>query len=275
VARLPLRKVLCRGFADQATRTWSLLSNGARLKVVPGEETITDLNLLELKRRWPSVIYTEKFTRYREGQETGADWEWWIAARDRWLGLRIQAKRLDPDSQRYELFRADRSKALAQADMLIEAAKSGPEQLYPVYCFYNADCATPSPPQCSPAGDPRAYGCTLIAAPRARELVAGGATSYSDFAPYTMPWSCLFCDANDDPDSDLSDAAQDVLNRRLFADLPEARGAIEPEVPEYVELVWRTPEPLLLPGEIHPDDVPDVSHILLTTGMQPRPPVGR
>jgi hypothetical protein len=165
-------------------------SDGARYKLLPGEETLTDLNLLQLKRTWPDLVYTEKFTRYREGQATGADWEWWIARRDRWLGMRIQAKRLDPQSQRYELFRADRSKALRQAAMLIEAATAGPERLYPLYCFYNADCPTPLQPRCSPTGDGRVYGCTLLAAPTVRDLVAGGATYYSEFEAHAIPWSC-------------------------------------------------------------------------------------
>lgn len=275
VALIPVRDVLCRSFAEQAGRTWRLMSDGARYKLLPGEETLTDLNLLQLKRRCPDLVYTEKFTRYREGKDTGADWEWWIARRDRWLGMRIQAKRLDPQSQRYELFRADRTKALQQADMLIAAAAAGPERLYPLYCFYNTGCPTPDKPRCSPNGDGLVYGCTLLAAPTVRELVARGATYYSDFAPHAIPWSCLFCDDGyDNPEADLVDAAQWTLDDRLFGDLREVRGVVVDEVPEYVEAVWRTPEPLVLPGQIDMRTVPDVSHILLTTGMQPRPPFG-
>jgi hypothetical protein len=121
--------------AEQAARTWDFLAEGASYKILPGEETLTDINLIELKRTLPPLIYTEKFTRYREGRDTAADWEWWIGDRDTWLGLRVQAKRLDPYTQRYELFAGDRRKALKQGDQFMEAALSGTERLYPVYCF--------------------------------------------------------------------------------------------------------------------------------------------
>lgn len=264
--------VLCEDFAFQATRTWDFLAEGARYKLLPGEETLTDINLLELKRRLPTFIYVEKFTRYREGRDTGADWEWWISSHDEWLGLRVQAKKLDPLTQRYELFRTDAEKALAQSESLMAAAAAGSEErLYPVYCFYNTNCPTPPDPPCSPRQpDGRVFGCTLVAAPVVRELLRAGKSLYTDFAPFAIPWSCLFClDGADEP-TYLARSAQDTLDTLLFADYPAARGAIEPEVPERVELVWRTEQPLLQPGEMDPSEVPDVSHLALATSTQPR-----
>jgi hypothetical protein len=41
-----------------------------------GEETLTDLNLLELQAKNPRTVATVKFTRVQEGRRTGADWEW-------------------------------------------------------------------------------------------------------------------------------------------------------------------------------------------------------
>jgi hypothetical protein len=266
-----IREILCSYFAHQATRTWDLLSEGSFYKLIPGEETLTDLNLLELKRQLPFLIYTEKFTRYREGKVTAADWEWWIASQDNWLGLRIQAKRLDPVTQRYELFRSDPSKAVAQADMLIEAAARGPERLYPLYCMYNANCPTPPDPPCSPGRpDGRVYGCTLLPARIVRDLVDQGLSAYTDFAPYAIPWSCLFCEEDFSSDGDMAAQAQHVLDSILFADYPEERGELEPEVPEHVETVWRSPQALLQPDEIDPNFVPDISHLMLATNMWPR-----
>ena len=69
-----------------------LMSEGAAYKLLPGEETLTDINLIELKRNLSALVFTEKFSRYREGRETSADWEWWIADEHGWLGLRIQAR---------------------------------------------------------------------------------------------------------------------------------------------------------------------------------------
>src|SRR4051812_22530357 len=106
-----VRQALCATFAQQAVRSWEFLAEGAAYKLLPGEETLTDLNLIEVKRAVSALIYTEKFTRYREGRETAADWEWWIADTQGWLGLRIQAKKLDPGTLRYEAFVSNRPKA--------------------------------------------------------------------------------------------------------------------------------------------------------------------
>lgn len=267
-----VQQALCIGFAEQSARTWDFLAEGARYKIVPGEETLTDINLIELKRKLPTLIYTEKFSRYREGRETAADWEWWVGDRDNWLGLRLQAKRLDPYTQRYELFAANRKKALEQGEALTEAAVSGAERLYPVYCFYNTNCAAPTTAPCDPGQkDATAYGCTVAPAPVVNQLVARGCSHFSEFEPYSIPWSCLFCEEPPNGGEGLTVRAQRTLDELLFADHPEQRGEIEPEIPERVELVWRTEQPLLQPDEIDPLEIPDLSHIMLATNLSPRP----
>ena len=69
----------------------------------PLEETFTDLNILELKCRHPTEIYSEVFTKRREGVN-GADWEWWLTNKSRslWLGLRVQAKVLHLANNTFE-----------------------------------------------------------------------------------------------------------------------------------------------------------------------------
>jgi len=121
------RQQLCTSFALQAAHTWSFLARGDRYKLLPGEETITDVNLLGLKEAKPSLVYTDKYTRYREGKVTG-DWEWWIADSRGWLGLRIQAKKLDPQTGRYLDLEGDVQKATAQADRLVHDALVGSDR---------------------------------------------------------------------------------------------------------------------------------------------------
>lgn len=270
---VPARQALCYAFAQQAIRTWDFISEGAAYKLLPGEETLTDINLIELKRNVSALVYTEKFSRYREGRQTNADWEWWIADEHGWLGLRVQAKKLDPGTMAYEAFRGDRAKAIDQAEKLVEVSTAGSSRLYPVYCFYNADCPVPATPPCMTGiNDPRVYGVTVAAAPQVKRLLEAGAFAYDEIADSAIPWSCLFCDTWFPPaSSELTGTAKAVLDRRLFPDDPEQRGEIDDEVPEHVEIVWRTIAPLLGPGEWDPSALPDASHIMLTTNLRPRP----
>ena len=76
-----------------AVRTWWNYHDGSECGLAPGEESVTDSNLLDLHRRFPQ-IGVHRLSRTRESR-VGADWEWWIGSdADRWLCLRIQAKRI-------------------------------------------------------------------------------------------------------------------------------------------------------------------------------------
>ena len=58
-----------------------------------GEETITESNLLELRRSHSDVIHIRTFSRHRESK-IGSDWEWHIVGGRRTLKMRVQAKRV-------------------------------------------------------------------------------------------------------------------------------------------------------------------------------------
>ena len=58
-----------------------------------GEETITESNLLELRRRHSDVVHLRTLTRHQESK-LGGDWEWYIVGRKRTLKMRVQAKRV-------------------------------------------------------------------------------------------------------------------------------------------------------------------------------------
>jgi hypothetical protein len=61
-----------------------------------GEETITESNLLELRRRHPKTITLSTFGNMAESQ-IGADWEWHIIGLHWTFRMRVQAKRLQKD----------------------------------------------------------------------------------------------------------------------------------------------------------------------------------
>jgi len=53
-----------------------------------GEETITESNLLEIRRRHPELVRVRTFPK-REEAKSGADWEWHIVGRRRTFKMRV------------------------------------------------------------------------------------------------------------------------------------------------------------------------------------------
>ena len=93
---------LCKTFKRRSLSTWNLLSKGRRIGTQLLEETLTDINLLELKLSHPSEVITTTFTKPKEGT-TGADWEWWFTGSSGyWLGFRVQAKIIELQSSVFE-----------------------------------------------------------------------------------------------------------------------------------------------------------------------------
>lgn len=119
-----------------AGQSWELMSAGVEHGIGPGEETLTDINLILLKRLIPSLRVT-KFSKQVEAGN-GADWEWWIGSslEERWIKLRIQAKRSSHDGVRYEqLGHSPKKSGVKQYDTLI--ARSLIEGAIPFHVFFN------------------------------------------------------------------------------------------------------------------------------------------
>ncbi|MCA0940548.1 hypothetical protein LCM28_11745 [Salipiger pacificus] len=100
-----------------------------------GEETITETNLLELRRRHPAIITLNTFGKKKEAKN-GADWEWHIIGQYRKFRMRVQAKRLQKDDK-LKIPHEVKSTKKQQIDLLIEDAKK--YRLKPVYCLYSAE----------------------------------------------------------------------------------------------------------------------------------------
>lgn len=108
------------------------------VKVSYGEETITETNLLEIRRRHPRKVTLMTFSKSQESKNTGADWEWHIIGRIYTLKMRVQAKRIHKAGGIGNLKQMGKGAAKPQIDLLIEDAKAN--SLFPAYCFY---CAEP------------------------------------------------------------------------------------------------------------------------------------
>lgn len=120
-----------------AKATWERIRFGEDLGCSQGEETITDVNLLDLKRAGPHAVKIVKVKRAAEARY-GLDWEWWVgtdhdAYFGGWWRYAVQAKKLDR-SGRYSVLRhkvGDRY----QFDILKAYALKN--RCIPLYCFYN------------------------------------------------------------------------------------------------------------------------------------------
>ena len=111
---------------------------GTKGGIAFGEETITETNLLEFRRRHPQNIHVHSFTKAKESSETGADWEWHIIGRANTLKMRVQAKRVDKNGKIKRLNQSGKKHAsYLQIDLLISDALN--HGLLPIYCFYSSE----------------------------------------------------------------------------------------------------------------------------------------
>ena len=97
-----------------------------------GEETITETNLLEIRRRHSKHVHLHTFTKQAESRN-GADWEWHIVGRKWTLKMRVQAKRVQRDEV-LKIKHKVKSSGMQQRDLLIAGATA--EKMKPVYCIY-------------------------------------------------------------------------------------------------------------------------------------------
>jgi len=112
-------------------------AHSPNVKVSYGEETITETNLLEIRRRHPHKVTLLTFSKSQESKNTGADWEWHIIGKVYTLKLRVQAKRIHKAGGIGNLKQMGKGAAKPQIDLLIEDAKAN--SLFPAYCFYCAE----------------------------------------------------------------------------------------------------------------------------------------
>ena len=185
---------LCSDFIAQSSDTWFRIRNGRLTRIYISEESITDYNLLTLQMKHPHQISTQKFTKHMESIH-GADWEWWLGSKAGWLGLRVQAKKLNSRTLRYSGLDHVTSKG-RQIDLLINHSMSGYPPKIPIYVFYNYwDTRRHVPPWlcCSYH---RAYdmlGCGLSDAHLIRATLNQGNKDLKHISSTMYPWSCLVC----------------------------------------------------------------------------------
>ena len=150
-----------------------------------GEETITENNLLEIRRRHPHLVYLETFPKLKEAK-SGADWEWHIIGRKYTARMRVQAKRVQSNGT-LKIRHRVKSSGLQQRDLLLDAAKR--DNLKPVYCFYSTESQRSIWNQLNPTEDSEFQtGCLLA---DARD-VSDSTTNLKQIEDKCIPWHYLF-----------------------------------------------------------------------------------
>lgn len=192
---IPKIRGLCEDFVIQSRRTWNTIKKSESIHLNFSEESITDLNLLELQHKHPLDIITVKFDKPQESIE-GADWEWGLISSSRYMGLRIQAKKIRSRTLCYPKLDYVTPGGSRQIDELINRAKKDSPPKVPFYVLYNywdrnnyrARWLCPLRRR-----DIRMLGCGIVEARALRTVVNQGKKRLFDIDGMMYPWSCLMC----------------------------------------------------------------------------------
>lgn len=151
-----------------------------------GEETITENNLLEIRRRHPDRVHVETFSRAEEARR-GADWEWHIVGQQLTLKMRVQAKRVQCNNKLKINYKV-RSSGRQQRALLLEGAVA--DNMKPLYCIYCSEPQRSLWTQSHPMDDFEGYqtGCLLADANDVSETT----TKLCRIERRCIPWHYLF-----------------------------------------------------------------------------------
>lgn len=220
---------LCSTLERVAYHTWSLLYRAHMIHASIYEETLTELNLLEIQESHPVEIWTDWYSKKKESIN-GADWEWVFLSKEGSSIFRIQAKRLDIQSQSYEAL--DK----IQTKKLIDYSKTSQDKKIPLYVFYNCLDKTSLTYNyqfgCLPRKSFLSLGCTIASA---YDILSIKSKKIVDIAPIMSPWSALACCS--DPNLGLATNAANyvlkVLGRKHYENV-DVSEYISKEAPSYV-----------------------------------------
>jgi hypothetical protein len=188
-----------------AALTWERIASGDARGLRLREDSLTDVNLLELAVKFPN-LRVHRFTQSAE-KHTGADWEWWIGSSETgWNVLRVQAKRMDGNTYRMLDHPGERDDEY-QYDTLIRSARAEPTATYPYFVFFNgwvsgwpSNVPMRTCPWCPPSSKCRHaraenFGAAAVPAEVVRDIHHGGLPDrrrVDRHLPHTVPWSWLF-----------------------------------------------------------------------------------
>ena len=195
-------RLLEKIFRNQSVYTWerlsyakaSLANGGASGSVRFGEETITDLMMMDLYFHGSSLLIFHHSSKSMESKR-GTDFELWLGSpRLGWLRYAVQAKKLNLNNDRYSSF-THRNDYGRQIDLLERYARLN--RAAPLYCLYNySDEATVSEHWhcCSGHSSLGDLGCTVTPLANIRKAISmRGTRNFKSVHMHTstLPWRCL------------------------------------------------------------------------------------
>jgi len=201
-------------------------SHQADVHVSYGEETITEINLLEIRRRHRKLVRVSTFTKPGEAK-SGADWEWYIVGREYTAKMRIQAKRLQRNNA-LKVKHTVKSSGSQQRELLIAGAQTA--NMKAMYCIY---CTEPQRKFWTEYRAPPGYrsfqtGCLLAKA----SDVPLATRRLDEIEEKCKPWHYLFVQSHlvsvDDRNS-MSFIPVEGWRKRLVPIGPIDGGAVSPD----------------------------------------------
>ena len=250
---------LCSAFRDRASAVHELVSYSYSHAVGVSEETITDVTLVEMRRRLHPYVIAQKFTKHEESSVSGADWLWTIGRPGRWLSLLIQAKLARPGAP--SLAGLHHGKGAQRKTLVAHAAQQNYVPLYVVYSsFAGAPPAPPTgakgrrrpavptwTPNCAMAlEDIMQMGCVAVR-PRQIALMFRGKGQKENVVRLLnggRPWACLFCCPSKAGPTELADAvAAGLTALPIDSPAPVSPGGAKTSEPDDV---FEAPEHLIM-----------------------------
>lgn len=205
----------------RARWTSTFIGQGYSSRLGVLEETVTDVNLIDIATTHDGYVFTHKFTRRQEGARSGGDWLWCIGEPGGWLSVLVQAKIINPKTGRCPYLNHRKGQ---QRSLLLSFARA--VRALPLYVIYTyvPEYFEPAPKAAHnfsrfPAWE---WGCSWITPRDVRQLASHSTTSADEVLARAVPWSAPFTTP-----ASTDATCQGSLGHAFAAGLAHTRGWID------------------------------------------------
>lgn len=243
--RLLLRD-LYTTFQERTIWTNSIIKGGLSSRLGILEETITDVNLIEISKKHNTYILTKKFSRREEGAKSGADWLWCIGEPGAWFPFLVQAKVVNPTTSTCH---ALNYRGGEQRRLLLEFSRRN--RLFPVYCIYsqisnNLYPLSKSLPSLSNLNSLE-WSCAFVIPKFIRQLAAKKQKKQAELLRYAIPWTFPFHHAVKNEKQTLAQSLAEAMQKVVAEfELITTNATIKSYNKSTTRISWENPDPNIL-----------------------------